>query len=163
MIAFIKKYRRAIIISFVVIALLFAGSVYFAIRAVNDLFETSKVTPTAPEYAEWVRVWLPESTRDFQAYGEGWQDWYVEARFDIPVSELPEFISKNKLQRSEASDVPKSQFDLEWFRPTGKLEAYELIPAPDAALMTTTGFYPSFWIDRSDAEQVIVYIVAFDT
>jgi hypothetical protein len=163
MLAFIQKYKRTFLIILAVLAVLFAGFVYISFRAVNDLFETDKVTPTAAQYAEWVGVWLPETPEDFQAYGEGWQDWLVEAKFEMPSSELSEFLERNRLQPVDLKILPESSYQLEWFSSSAKLEVYEIVPLPEQAAATSTGFYATFWLDKTKPDKVTVYIKANDT
>lgn len=163
MLTLLERHKRAIIIISVVVLLLFAAFMSFAIYSARTLFESGKATPTATQYSEWVGIWLPENVQNFQAYGEGWQDWLVEARFEIPASELAKFLERNKLQQSDLESDLESSYKLEWFSATAKLEQYEIKPLPDQAAQTATGFYPSFWLDKTNSDRVIVYIKAFDT
>lgn len=163
MVSFIKKHRRILIIAFTVTVLLIAGFVYVSIRAVNTLFETDKVTPTATDYSQWVGLWLPDDVANFQAYGEGWQDWLVEARFELTPSQFAEFLGRNAFVRSEVQSFPESSYKLEWFSSKNRLEHYEIKSSPESAVSTSTGFYPSMWVDTSTADKVIVYISTFET
>jgi hypothetical protein len=160
MLAFFKKYKRAILISFAVILLLFGAFVAFAIYSINNLFESDTASPTASQYSEWVGLWLPEGVQNFQAYGEGWQDWLVEARFEMPTSQLPEFLERNKLQLGDSVNSLESNYKLEWFSSKAKLESYELISSSEGVPSTSTFFYPSVLLDTSSPEKIIVYIVA---
>jgi hypothetical protein len=160
---FFKEYKRTIILTLVVLFVVIVGFVYVSIRAVNDLFETDKVTPTAGQYAEWVGIWLPENTQNFQAYGEGWQDWLVEARFEMSTADLDEFLERNNLQPSELEVIPNSSYQPEWFASSATLEVYEIKPLPNQAASTTTGFYATFWLDKTNVDKVIIYVKANDT
>ncbi len=163
MLTFIKKYKRTLLIALAVLVLLFAAFIYVATRAVNDLFESEKVTPTASQYSEWVGLWLPENVENFQAYGEGWQDWLVEAKFELSAAEFAEFVERNNLQLLGERSGVETGYDLEWFYSANALEQYDITPLPESASSTPTGFYPTIWIDDSNPEKVIVYIKAFDT
>jgi hypothetical protein len=163
MVSFIKKHKRTLILLFTGIILLAAGFVYVSLRAVNTLFETDKVTPTPTEYSQWVGLWLPDDVANFQAYGEGWQDWLVEARFELTASQFAEFLERNAFVQSEIYSVPESSYKLEWFASTKALEYYEIKSSPESSASTLAGFYPSVWVDKLHADKIIVYIRAFDT
>lgn len=163
MLVFVKKYKRTIVLSLIVLFVAMAGFVYFSIRAVNDLFETDKVTPTASQYAEWVGLWLPGNVQNFQAYGEGWQDWLVEAKFELSSSEWTEFVERNNLQSSASESSLESSYQLEWFASGVALEQYKIKSLSESAVSTATGFYPTIWIDSSVPDKVTVYIKAFNT
>jgi hypothetical protein len=154
-----KPYKNFLIALGVVLILLGVGFVLLTRWAVNDLFESSTATPSATEYAAWTGMWLPNNLQNFQAYAEGWQDWFIEAHFEILPADLPEFLGRNNLQRINSDGTLSSSFDLEWFTPTDKLEAYEIKPGGS----TSTGFYPTIWLDQTSPDRVIVYIKAFDT
>jgi hypothetical protein len=160
MFAFFKKYKCAIIISFAIMLLLFGAFVAFAIYSLNTLFESDTASPTASQYSEWVGIWLPKDVQNFQAYGEGWQDWLVEARFEMPASELSEFLERNKLQRGDSVTGLESNYKLEWFSSKAKLESYGIIPLEEGIASTPTFFYPCVLLDTSSPEKIIVYIVA---
>jgi hypothetical protein len=163
MLAFIQKYKRLVLVTLAVFVLLFAAFTYLSLRAVNDLFETGKVTPTTTQYSEWVGIWLPETVENFQAYGEGWQDWLVEAKFELSSSDLNEFLERNQLQSRELETRLESSYQLEWFTSANALEQYEIKPLSGSAAPTSTGFYPSVWMDTSNPDSVVVYIKANDT
>jgi hypothetical protein len=163
MLVFVKKYRRTIILGLIILLVAMAGLVYFSIRTVNDLFETDKVMPTASQYAEWVGLWLPGNVQNFQAYGEGWQDWLVEAKFELSVSEWSEFMERNKLQSNDLEIGLESSYQLEWFSSGAKLEVYQIEPLPNQAASTSTGFYATFWLDKTNSGTVVVYVKANDT
>jgi hypothetical protein len=160
MLAFIKKYQRTILITFIVLVVLFGAFVAFAIYSLGNIFESDTVTPTASQYSEWVGIWLPKDVQNFQAYGEGWQDWLVEAKFEMPASQLSEFLERNKLQPGDSVIGLESNFKLEWFSSTAKLESYTIMPSSEAVPSTPTFFYPSVLLDTSNPEEVRVYIVA---
>jgi hypothetical protein len=163
MLEFLNKHRRALFITGSVMLLLVIGFYALALYSVRTLFDSDSATPTARQYSEWVGLWLPEDMENFQAYGEGWQDWLVEARFELTVSQLAEFLERNNLQRNDSETLPESSYGLEWFRATGRLETYEIKPSPSSAVSTSTGFYPSIWVNSSEIEKITVYIKAFDT
>lgn len=163
MVAFLKKYRVVIFALLAILIILFVGIIFLARWAVNDLFESDKVTPTASQYSEWVGIWLPADVQKFQSYGEGWQDWLVEARFELTTSQFTAFLERNNLVRSESQSVVESNYTLEWFSSAGALEQYEIKPLPESAASTLMGFYPTIWIDHSNSDKVIIYIKAFDT
>lgn len=163
MTAFLKQYKVVLISSLVTLILLFVGFILLARWAVNDLFETEKVTPTAGQYSEWVGLWLPANVQNFQAYGEGWQDWLVEAKFELSAAEFAEFVERNNLQLLDVQSVVETGYDLEWFQSSKVLEQYEIKPLPESSASTATGFYPSVWVDTSSPDRVTIYIKAFDT
>jgi hypothetical protein len=161
--AFLKRYRSAILSLLVVMVLLYIGSILVARWAVNDLFASSIETPNATEYAAWVGIWLPNNVQKFQSYGEGWQDWLVEARFEVSASQFAAFLERNTLERIASQTMPESSYKLEWFSSEGVLESYEIKSLPDSASSTSTGFYPTIWVDKTNPDSIIVYITAFDT
>jgi hypothetical protein len=160
---FISKHKRAIVIAVVALVLLFAALMIFAIYAARSLFDSDRATPTASQYSAWVSLWLPQDVQNFQAYGEGWQDWLLEARFEITASQVPEFLERNKLQRIDAETLPESSYGLEWFRAAGRLEHYQIGPLPNSAGSTPTGFYPRIRVDPSKPDNFTIYIKARDT
>lgn len=159
----VTKHRRRLATILGILLLLGAVFSYRAIRSLDDLFETRKASPTAVEYANWVGLWLPESVEDFQAYAEGWQDWLIEARFEMPEPDLTAFLANNSLQASKLETRPESAYKLEWFQTSAELSYYELRSEPEKANATKTGFYPSIWIAPLEGDRVIVFILAFDT
>ncbi len=164
MLTFIKKYKRAIIIMLIALLLSFAAFVAFAVYSLRNVFESDTSTPTASQYSEWVGIWLPQDVQHFQAYGEGWQDWLVEAKFEMSAAQLPEFLERNKLQPSDLEGDLESSYKLEWFSAKSTLEQYEVKPSPESAGSTTsTGFYPAIWVDDANSDKVTIYIKAFDT
>jgi hypothetical protein len=163
MLVFLKKYQRTILITFIALVILFGAFIAFAIYSLNTPFESDTVSPTASQYSEWVGICLPENMQNFQAYSKGWQDWLVEARFEMPASELPKFLERNKLQPSEVGSALESSYKLEWFASADKLESYKLKPLLESDASTSTGFYPEIWVDEVSPAKVIVYIKSFDT
>jgi hypothetical protein len=161
MLVFLKKYQRTILITLIALVILFGAFVAFAIYSLNTLFESDTVSPTASQYSEWVGICLPENMQNFQAYSKGWQDWLVEARFEMPASELPEFLEHNKLQPSEVGSAFESSYKLEWFASAASPKPYNLVSLPDQSPQTSTGFYPTVWIEKTNSVTVTVYI--FDT
>lgn len=163
MLVFFKRYKAVLLVTGALILLLGIAYFFVARWAVNSLFESDTATPNATEYAGWTGIWLPDDVRNFQAYAEGWQDWLVEARFELSSRNLPEFLERNNLQRVEPDYQPESHFDLEWFQSENELEVYEIVPSSESASSTATGFYPTFWIDTSNPDKITVYIKAFNT
>jgi hypothetical protein len=147
----------------VALLLLMAAFVFISLRAVSTLFDSGEVTPTSSDYAQWLGLWLPENLQNFQVYGEGWQDWLIEARFEMSASELPEFLERNTLQATGVERSIESSYQLEWFSSKEQLEVYEIVPLPNQSVPTSTGFYPTVWLDTTNPERVIVYIGAHDT
>jgi predicted PurR-regulated permease PerM len=163
MLIFLNKHKRTIMIVLAALTIVLGALTAFALYSVRTLFASDKATPTAQQYSEWVGLWLTDDVQNFQAYGEGWQDWLVEARFELPASTLPEFLERNGFVSSESQSLVESSYKLEWFTSTAPLEHYEIKPSPDSAASTSTGFYPSVWLDTADSESVVVYIKANDT
>jgi hypothetical protein len=163
MLEVLKKYKRSLIIAASVALLLVIGFYAVAIYSAGTLFDSDSATPTASQYSEWVGLWLPEDVQSFQSFGEGWQDWLVEARVELTASQFSEFLERNNLQGIESETLLESSYGLEWFSSTKSLEHYEIKSLPESAASTSTGFYPTVWVDTSDPDTVIVYIKAFDT
>ncbi len=163
MLAFFKKYKRTIMITSGVLLAMMVGFIYVSFRAVNDLFETDNVTPTASQYSEWVGLWLPTDVQNFQAYGEGWQNWLIEARFELSASAFAEFVARNNLAKVASQSLLGSSYELEWFFSDVMLENYDIKPLPESAASTPTGFYPTIWVDDTNPGKVTVFIRANDT
>ena len=136
---------------------------FFILRSIGiAIFSSSSETPTAAEYSAWVKLEIPAAAQNWNAYGEGFMDWFVQARFELPPEELPGFLNANKLELSSENDLPQNVFKKDWFNPKGPLEVYQL-PSPDTVQgQTASGFYPTVYIERNGAT-VIVYITAFTT
>jgi hypothetical protein len=91
MLEFLRKYKRALIIAGSVVLFLIVGFYVIALYSVRTLFNSDSAAPTASQYSEWVDLWLPQDVQNFQAYGEGWQDWLLEVRFEIKSSNFLNF------------------------------------------------------------------------
>jgi hypothetical protein len=163
MFAFIKHYKRTLIVIGVVLLLLFIAFTGFAFYAARTLFSSDIATPTLTQYRDWVGLWLPDDTQNFQAYGEGWQDWLIEARFELSASAFTKFVARNNLEKVASQNLTESSYGLEWFTSTVRLEAYSLKALPESAVSTSTGFYPTIWVDDTTPDKTIVFIRANDT
>lgn len=153
--------RTALIISGVVVLALLLG--YWGLRsAAVAIFSDNSATPTAAEYADWVKLEIPPAAQNWRAYGQGFQDWYIQARFELPPEELPGFLSGNNLVRVNLPQPPENVYKQSWFDPQPPLEVYELKSSETQQSSTTSGFYPTVYIKRG-GPTLVVYIIAFDT
>jgi hypothetical protein len=154
--------RKALwVIGGVVVAGLIMGIA--ALRALSsNVLATSKGTPNAQQFSDWVKLAIPPTAQNWQAYAEGFQDWLVQARFELNPAELEGFLRQNQLVPISETAPPDNPLKQSWFRPGPTLEVYGLKPSDTQQAATASGFYPLVYIERNN-RVVVVYITAFDT
>lgn len=136
---------------------------YWGLHAAADaIFSSTPTTPTAQEYSDWVKLEIPSTAQNWKAYGEGFMDWYVQARFEIKPEELASFLQKNNLERIHLNQPPENALKQSWFNPKAPLEVYQLISSQTQQASTASGFYPTVYVERNDPT-IVVYIIAFNT
>jgi hypothetical protein len=156
----INRRKALWVVGGVVVAGLLMGLA--ALRSLSSgLFSTSKVVPTAPEFSKWTGLQIPGSGQNWQAYAEGWQDWFVQARFEMPASELAGFLQGNNLEPSSDTGPPDNPLKQSWFKP-GSVEVYEVRASAAGQASTKTGFYPKVYVENKGST-VVIYITAFNT
>jgi hypothetical protein len=159
-----KPNRRRILLIVLGMLVVLALAGYWILRSIAiAVFSSDSATPTAAEYAAWVKLEIPATVQNWRSYGEGFQDWYVQARFELPLEELPKFLNDNKLELApNLTQPPENVFKQSWFDPKPPLEVYELKSSETQQASTASGFYPTVYLERSGSI-IVVYIVAFDT
>lgn len=145
------------------VILAFIGMGLWGLFSVNQLFKNSSAAPTQGGFVKWVGVKVPAEATQFRAYAEGWQDWIVEARFELPNTRVAGFLAENGLVRTEPSNGLESSLKQAWFSSSATLERYELESLPEKAASLPSGFYPTVWLDASKPSITTVFIRAFDT
>lgn len=154
--------RKALwVIGGVVVAGLLMGIAAFR-SLFSSPFTTRRGTPNAQQFSDWVKLAIPPTAQNWQSYAEGFQDFLVQARFELNSTELEGFLQKNNLVKSSDTAPPDNALKQSWFRPGPTLEVYELKPSQTQKASTTSGFYAKVYVERKGGS-VVVYIVAFDT
>lgn len=137
---------------------------YWMFRSLTaPVFSNNTAFPTSMEYAAWLGLRIPATAQNCQSYAEGFQDWFVQARFELPPEALPRFLSENNLMRApELNGLPQNQLKQDWFNPKPLLEVYQLRSSQTQQARTASGFYPTVYIERGPSS-IVVYITAFNT
>ena len=76
---------------------------------------------------------------------------------------MPAFLAVNTLQRLPSASQPQNMLKQPWFNPTRALETYKLQPVSDEQVTTSSGFYPTVFLEPQKNGVVTVYIFAFTT
>ncbi len=137
---------------------------YWMFRSLTaSVFSNNTAFPTSAEYAAWVGLRIPATAQNWQSYAEGFQDWFVQARFELSPEALPRFLSENNLVRApELNGPPQNLLKQDWFNPRPPLEVYQLRSSQTQQARTASGFYPTVYIERGPSS-IVVYITAFNT
>jgi hypothetical protein len=157
-----QKPIRIVLVVFGLALLTGLGFAWYTVSGMaSSVFSTRTDSPTVTAFSDWVKLKLPASTRNWQAHAEGFQDWLVQARFELPVSDVPAFLVANRLQRLPGASRPQNVLKLPWFNPVHALEAYKLRPVSDEQVTTPSGFYPTVFLEPQKTGVVTVYIWAY--
>ncbi len=146
-----------------VVGLALAGAVIYAGAT---MFDTRRPAPAAPELAQWIGVKVPASATGYQSYVEGFQDWMLLARFELPSSELAPFLATNRLEPApDKTSAPLTETQA-WFRPGERAQAHAPARLPDGHPDKPAGPDPAdlttVWTESS-GERVIVHVYSFTT
>jgi hypothetical protein len=148
--------------------ILLAAVILFVLQ--DGLFSTTVQDDLKPAALEqWIGLDFPASASNMRSHAEGFQDWQVFVRFEMPKSDLPEFLRLNKLEPELNPNTHLANADLErdWWTPDGTTKPRLFVPTgkPGAETQpsTKTGFYPTIQISDLEGDLVTVYISAFNT
>ncbi len=135
----------------------------FVLLLGGGLFASSHREPSPAQLEQWIHVKVPASASAYRSYAEGWQDWMILARFELPSSELAPFLEANRLEPAghHVGSFEKAPLDQEWFRPGDLARTHaparlpdghpDKKPGPDAADLTTV------WTESS-GDRLIVHV-----
>jgi hypothetical protein len=150
-----------------------AGLAVFAVVIVlmlsEGLFSTTIQDDLKPaELEKWIGLDFPSSAINIRSHAEGFQDWQVFVRFEMPKADVKEFLRINKLEPELNTITSFSNDDVkkDWWKPETKVFKVFKPMVKDGAETqptTKTGFYPSIQISELEGELVAVYISAFNT
>ena len=163
--------RRTLTISMIVGGLIGVAASFVALIAFlsDGFFSTrSEENLSAPQLEQWVGLDLPSSATNLHSYAEGFQDWQVFVRFEMPKSDLNEFLRVNKLEPESNTITYFSNDDVkkDWWKPElNKSQVFKPMVKDEAETQPTTktGFYPTIQISELENGLVTVYISAFNT
>jgi hypothetical protein len=150
-----------------------AGLAVFAIVIVlmlsEGLFSTTIQDDLKPaELEKWIGLDFPASASNMRSHAEGFQDWQVFVRFEMPKADVKAFLRINKLEPESNTITSFSNDDVknDWWKPETKVFKVFKPMVKDGAEtqpQTKTGFYPTIQISELEGELVTVYISAFNT
>jgi hypothetical protein len=150
-----------------------AGLAVFAIVIVlmlsEGLFSTTIQDDLKPaELEKWIGLDFPASASNMRSHAEGFQDWQVFVRFEMPKADVKAFLRINKLEPESNTITSFSNDDVkkDWWKPETKLfKAFKptVKGGTETQPQTKTGFYPSIQISDLENGLVTVYISAFNT
>jgi hypothetical protein len=136
----------------------------------DGLFNTStKENMTAPQLEQFIGLDIPSSATNLKSHAEGFQDWQVRVRFEMPKAEVKAFLKINNLEPERETITSFFNEDLErdWWTPNTNTppEMFILKPKPGSNVQrqTKTGFYPTIQLVDLPDGNVSVYIMAFNT
>jgi hypothetical protein len=121
------------------------------------------------ELEQWIGLDFPSSASNMRSHAEGFQDWQVFVRFEMPKSDLQEFLRLNKLEPESNPNTQLSNTDLErdWWKPDGSTKPLLFVPkvklegTPQPS--TKTGFFPTIQVSDLEGGRVLVFVNAFNT
>jgi hypothetical protein len=123
-----------------------------------DLFAADTEDPVIIEGN--ARITLPDSAQDVHAHVEGFQETFIQTRFVIPSSDLPEFLASTlcnnrSFSTSDIRLLLEDSLDRPWWKPTSA-EHFKWCEG------STDSFFQRILIDMSDPNTYIVFMVAGD-
>jgi hypothetical protein len=144
----------------------FAVTFYFF----TQLARGKDFTPTAENFTKQIGLGLPSGVQNIQMNEVSWQDTYVQARFELPKTQLESFIKTNQLRLEEnpTETLKNTTLDRAWWTPeeSKRLGTYRLKddPAkPTQEASTITQYYVLVQVHELDADRVLVYLRAYET
>jgi hypothetical protein len=150
-----------------------AGLAVFAVVIVlllsEGLFSTTIQDDLKPaELEKWIGLDFPASARNVRSHAEGFQDWQVFVRFEMPKADVKEFLRINKLEpeSNTITSFSNGEVKKDWWKPeTKSFQVFKPMVKDGAETQPTTktGFYPSIQISDLEGDLVTVYISAFNT
>jgi hypothetical protein len=120
------------------------------------------------ELEKWIGLEFPSSAINMRSHAEGFQDWQVFVRFEMPKADVKAFLRINKLEPESNTNKSFLNDDVkkDWWKPETKVFKVFKPMVKDGAETqptTKTGFYPSIQISEFQGGLVTVYISAFST
>lgn len=135
----------------------------FVVLLGGDFIASSEREPNPAELEKWIGVKVPARATAYRSYAEGFQDWMILARFELPPSELAPFLEANRLEPGErdADSAVQAPLEQAWFHPGAQAQTHaparlpeghpDKKPGPDAADLTTV------WTESS-GDRLIVHV-----
>jgi hypothetical protein len=146
---------------------IFTVVIFFVLS--DGLFSTSTQDDLKPaELEQWIGLDFPSSASNMRSHAEGFQDWQVFVRFEMPKADVKNFLRVNKLEPESNAITSFSKDDVmkDWWKPeTKSFQIFKPMVKDGAETQpqTKTGFYPSVQISDLENGLVTVYISAFNT
>jgi hypothetical protein len=143
--------------------------IFFALFSDGFFNTRTEENLTAPQLEQWIGMDFSSSATNLHSYAEGFQDWQVFVRFEMPKSDVKEFLRINKLEPESNTITYFSNDDLkkDWWKPETNTPPQVFKPmvkdGTETQPTTKTGFYPSVQISDLKGGLVTVYISAFNT
>jgi hypothetical protein len=169
--AVLFRYRRTIALG-ALIGTVIGCVVWFAVTFYffSQLARGTDFNPTAENFTKQIGLELPSGVQNIQMNEVSWQDTYVQARFEMPKTQLESFIKTNKLRLEEnpTETLKNTTLDRAWWTPeeSKRLGTYRLKddPAkPNQEASTKTQYYVLVQVHELDADRVLVYLRAYET
>jgi hypothetical protein len=136
----------------------------------DGLFSTNTQEDlTAPQLEQWIGLDFPSSASNMRSHAEGFQDWQVRVRFEMPKAEVEPFLKTNNLEPETETTTSFLNEDLkkDWWTPNTnkppRMYSFKLKTGATIQTQTKTGFYQTIQIVDLPDGNVIVYIMAFST
>jgi hypothetical protein len=136
----------------------------------EGLFSTTIQDDFKPaELEKWIGLYFPSSAINIRSHAEGFQDWQVFVRFEMPKADVKAFLRINKLEPESDPNTHLTNADLvrDWWTPDGTTKPRLFVPKSEPGATTKgntkTGFYPTIQISDLEGGLVTVYISAFNT
>lgn len=162
----VPLWAKIVTIAFVVLA---GVGIFLTSWVANDIFKTTVLEDIeAPKLEAWIGLDFPDSLSGLRSHAEGWQDYQVFVRFEMPTRELEGFLKRNTLEPTPNLVYALENTSLEkaWWKPEALKQAtmYHLKSSSDTVQPSTkTFFYPTVVIGPSTGDSVTVYVYAFNT
>jgi hypothetical protein len=131
--------------------------------------DSTQENMTVQQLEQWIGLDFPSSASNLRSHAEGFQDWQVFVRFEMPKADVKAFLRINKLEPESDPNTQLSNTDLErdWWTPDGstkpKLFVSKLMLEGTPQPSTKTGFYPTIQISDLNDGQVLIFVNAFNT
>ncbi len=157
-----NQRRKILWIVLGVVGLVGMGGIGIFRLVADRIFNSQTANLTPKEFSDWVKLQIPPTVRNWKAYGQGFQDWYIQVRFELPAEELSAFLKANGLVPINFNQSPENLLKQSWFSPKPPFEVYQLKSSQTKQASTASGFYPTVYVEQHGSN-VVVYIAAFNT
>jgi hypothetical protein len=136
----------------------------------DGLFSTNtREDMTATQLEQWIGLDFPASASNIRSHAEGFQDWQVRVRFEMPKAEVEPFLKTNNLEpeREIITSFFNEDLERDWWTPNTNtppnMFTLKLKTGTSIQTQTKTGFYPTIQLVDLPDGNVTVYIMAFNT